>query len=67
MLCTTSPLSRSTDIGPRGLSQLMPFIAATSVFAVGRAAGLLQRFIDEMHAVISGDRHEICAQALASC
>jgi hypothetical protein len=29
-LCTTSPVAGSIDIGPRGLSHAMPFIAAIS-------------------------------------
>ena len=35
--------------------------------AVRRAGGLLQRFIDEVHAVIAGDRHEIRARPLLPC
>jgi len=30
MLCTTSPVARSIAIGPRGLSQVLPFMAETS-------------------------------------
>ena len=30
MFCTMSRVSGSIEIGPRGLSQLMPFIAAMS-------------------------------------
>ena len=37
----------------------MPLAAAISDFAVGLAARLLQRLVDEVHAVITADREEV--------
>ena len=52
-------------IGPRGLSHFMPFIALDQSVAFSLAAGLLERFGDEVHAVIAAERDEFCCMGLA--
>ena len=61
MFWTMSRVSGSIEIGPRGLSHFMPFMAAISAVAVGLAAGLLQRLVDQVHAVVAADRDEVRA------
>ena len=64
MFWMMSRVCGSIEIGPRGLVQAMPFIAARSCIAVSRAVGLLERVIDEAHAVVTADRHEIRAHTV---
>ena len=47
------------EIGPRGLSQLAAFGGIDQRIAVGLAAGLLQRQVDQVHAVVAADREEV--------
>ena len=62
MFCTMSRVSGSIEIGPRGLSHFIPFMASTSNVAVGLAARLLQRLIDQVDAIVAADRHETRAR-----
>ena len=58
-----SRVAGSIDTGPRGLVHDMPLAASTSAVAAGVAIGLLQRLVDEVHAVIAADREEVRAAA----
>ena len=54
----------SIEIGPRGLSQAMPFIAASNASPSALPFGLLERLIDQVHAIIAADRNEVRAKAV---
>ena len=41
-----------------------PFHGADKPIAIGRAAGLPQRLIEDMHSVVAADREEVCPHAI---
>ena len=63
MFCTMSRVCGSIEIGPRGLSHFMPFIAPMTASASVLPLVALERGVDQMHAVIAADRDEIGAMA----
>ena len=61
-----SRVSASIATGPRGLVDFMPLITAIALSPSMLPAELLGHFVDDLHRVVAGDRHEVRAARFAS-